>query len=82
MKHIKDCKTDFTFISETWLTSLHNDVVAIVKYRMHHSIRDSACGQERGGCNHYLLRDTTLSIFMMMEWQVFFQIVEAFHSII
>ena len=52
MEHIKDCNTDFAFLSETWLKSGKNDVTAEVKshnYLIHHNIRDITNGKKRGG---------------------------------
>ena len=52
MEHIKDCNADFAFISETWLTSQHNDVTAVVKshgYLTHHHVRDDPIKKGGGG---------------------------------
>ena len=52
MEHINDCKADFAFISETWLTSQHNSVTAVVKshgYLMYHHVRDDPIKNGGGG---------------------------------
>ena len=51
MEHIKDCNCDFALLSETWLTTIKNDVTAKVKthgYLVHHNIRDITNGKQRG----------------------------------
>ena len=52
MEHIKDCNCDFALLSETWLTTIKNDVTAKVRthgYLVHHNIRDITNGKQRGG---------------------------------
>ena len=52
MEHVKDCNADFALISETWLTSKHNDVTATVRshgYLAHHHVRDDPIKKRGGG---------------------------------
>ena len=52
MEHIIDYSTDFAFVSETWLTTVTNDVTAYFNthgYTFHHVVRNDDVKKRGGG---------------------------------
>ena len=74
MEHVKDCNADFAFISETWLTSKHNDVTATVRshgYLAHHHVRDDPIKQRGGGAAIFYLAKYDMKRFPTSSYETF-----------